>query len=209
MKKELLAKEKVCSYLNEYGDNYIYYLFETLHDIICNYTGVENINCVEKIFECLSTALDKSQEVNRKIVLRKILKLDELIDRQLCENKSKQRNETNCRKVFGQIQEKLNQLSEKTMNKESLQYEFMDYVINEVRDLTMIEAITKKVPHLMNQKDKNGVSLFRNTLKNGMKSTEENDLELIYYYMNVLNLFQKIQSTYDKILTLVTSGWRV
>ena len=70
------------------------------------------------------------------------------------------------------------------MNKErnTKQYSFIEYLVEEAKNIEYLEYAIKNSPALVNVKDKNEVPLFRNLIINYLKCIkEDNESDLLYY----------------------------
>ena len=66
----------------------------------------------------------------------------------------------------------------------------MNYLISEPQNISYIEFTFKKLPHIVNVKDKDGKSLFHTVISTCIDSLSEEDEEKILYFINLISLIQ-------------------
>ena len=70
------------------------------------------------------------------------------------EGKNKFQNIKKIESEFNKVRRELDRLSELNEEKNSKQYDFMEFLINETKNLTYLEYTLSKMPSLVNVKDK-------------------------------------------------------
>ena len=175
-------------------------LFNVVSDELDNVTGEENLDVLINIMKNINAVLLNVDSTNRKMVIRKIHRLYEKIEIIKIDNKKKFVNETRAIKELEKVQNFLEGMETTTKKENSKQFDFIDYLINKIKSLTYIEYTIKKMPYLVNSKDKNDKSLFKKLVSTYIDCVEEENEEDILYYSNLITLVlsQKSFTLLDK-----------
>lgn len=207
-KGPIISEEILCDYADKSADDMINILFKIINDELDSVTGVDSLDKVRELFNCISIVLNNSDDVNRKVVIRKLHKLDEKIDRIKSENKKKFVDIDQAYSELESIREELETVEKQTEKKETNQYDFINYLATTVKNITYLEYTFEKMPNLVNVKDKDDVSLFRNLIGNYIDNVVEANDEEVLYYSNLLSLMMSQKSfnmdTIEKRKTLDT-----
>ena len=170
------------------ADEIIDILFNVVNKELDSVTGVESLDKVRELLKCITMIMNNSDTVNRKIVARRIHKLDEKIDRLKIENKNKFSDLENAYKELDKTREEIEKIADDTEEKETKQFDFMDLLTCHIKDIPYIEYTFKKMPSLVNVKDRKQMSLYQIILLKYLKNIKEKDTEDILYYGNLLSL---------------------
>ena len=165
-------------------------LFKLINDEIDNISEQKTLDRVVEVLKLLELSLANNDNINRKIVSRKIYKLYEKMSRIVEEGKNKFSNLNKIESEFNKVRRQLDKLSELNEEKNSKQYDFMKFLITETKNVAYIEYTFSKMPSLVNVKDKEEVPLFRNLLLSYLQSIASNHEENILYYWNLLTIIQ-------------------
>lgn len=187
-KTTLIPKEQIVEYAQENGDTLINALFNLINEKLNEFNGRGNLEYLEKALDYMELTVAVNQDVNRKILLRKLNKLDEKIHAiklDGCKNADKR-----TIKELENLENGAQQLQKTIEKEEPKNYEFISYLIHEVKNTTYIELAIEKLPSLVNAKDKDKVSLYRNILYRYIESLDANDEENMIYYANILYMLQ-------------------
>ena len=85
-----VSEEEICTFAKKdenSADELIDILFNVINSELDTVTGLESLERVRELFKCVNIVLNTNDNVNRKIVARKINRLDERLDRIKLENK--------------------------------------------------------------------------------------------------------------------------
>ena len=170
------------------ADEIIDILFNVINRELDSVTGVESLDKVKELLNCITMIMNNTDTVNRKIVARRIHKLDEKIDRLKLENKSKFINIENAYKELDKLRNEIEKIADDTEEKETKQYDLMDLLTCHIKDIPYIEYTFKKMPSLVNVKDRKEMPLIQIILLKYLKNIKEKDTEDILYYGNLLSL---------------------
>ena len=151
-------------------------------------TGLENLDAIRELVQSIGIILANYDDINRGVVSRKLRKLDEKIDRLKLENRNKFVDIENAYQELEMLRLELEKLESQTHEKDTKQYDFMNYLTNTVRNITYLEYTFSKMPSLVNVKDKTEVPLIRNMVGKFIDSVKENSEEDILYYNNLISL---------------------
>ena len=186
-----VSEEEICTFAKKdenSADELIDILFNVINSELDTVTGLESLERVRELFKCVNIVLNTNDNVNRKIVARNINRLDERLDRIKLENKDKFKDKTKAYKELELVRSVLEEVDYITTESETKQYEFVDFLIEEDKDVTHLEYAFKKLPGLVNVKDKEEVSLFRNIVRKYIDSIEIEDDEDTLYFSNLISL---------------------
>ncbi len=178
--------ESLLSSCNDNPDNLINIIFKAVNEEIDNINEHKALDRVVEILKYIEIAIGNNDNINRKIVNRKVTKLIEKLSRVLDEKKL-----TNIDKInneFNKVQKELEKIIELCNEKETKQYNFINYLIEGTKDIEYLEFTLKKMPALVNVTDKDQVPLFRNLVKSYLKNLNEDNEENILYYRNLITL---------------------
>ena len=184
-----------CSVLNNNDSNAIInvifklvnYEIDTMDDSKCLDRVVEVLKFIEVI-------VNNYEGVNRKLLNRRINRLDEKLDRILREEKKKFSNLNKIRSEFNKVRRQLDSLDDLNIEKNSKKYDFMKYLINESKNMSYLEYTFMRMPSLVNIKDKDDTPLFRNLIKRYLESIDDFDEGDILYYSSLITLVQQQDS---------------
>ena len=176
------------------GNATINVLFRLVNEEIDSITEQHALDRVVEVLKLMETTLSIDDGVNRKIVSRKLLKLDEKMDRILAEGGKKFSNLNKIASEFNKVRRQLERLSLLNEAKDTRQYDFMKFLIQETKNIAYLEFAFKKMPSLVNVKDKDDIPLFRNLIRNYLNSVLLNDEENILYYESLMALLSSQKS---------------
>lgn len=163
-------------------------LFVLANEEIDDMDDSKALDRVVEVLKLMENILRNGEGVNRKIVSKKILKLYEKLDRNIGEGRRKYKNIRKVQSEFNKVRRELDVLIELNEEKDNKPFEFVSYLMNEVKNLPYLEYTFSKMPALANVKDKDEVSLFRHLIRNYLSSVSESNDEDIYYYNNLIKL---------------------
>ena len=192
-----VSDEALCAHAQKNtkaADEIIDIIFNVINRELDLVTGKESLEKVKELLNCVNMIMSNSDNVNRKIVARRTLKLNEKIDRIQIENKNRFKDiEKACQELEG-VREEVLKVALETEEGETKSYDFMDYLIDSVKDIPSIEVTFKKVPSLVNVKDNKEIPLFENIMIKYINSIEDRKQENISYYHNLLYLIASQRS---------------
>lgn len=126
--------------------------------------------------------------LNRKLIARKIIKLQQKMDRILLEGKNKFVNINKIRSEFNKVNRQLDRMMELNEEKDTKQYDLMSFLIEDIKNIAYLEYTLKKMPSLANVRDKDEVSLFQNIVCSYLHSVEDEEEDNRMYYENLISL---------------------
>ena len=190
-KGQKVSDEALCAHAKKdakSADEIIDILFNVINRELDAVTGVESLDKVRELLKCVNMIMSNSDTVNRKIVARRTLKLTEKIDRIQLENKNKFLNVKKACEELEKTKVEVLKVAVETEEVETKAYDFMNCLIDTVKDIPSIEVTLKKMPSLVNAKDRREIPLFENILIKYISSIESKNIEDAFYYNNLLNL---------------------
>ncbi|MBP5678282.1 MAG: RNB domain-containing ribonuclease [Bacilli bacterium] len=183
------VKEKdFFEYTNGDGNAILNVLFKLVDEEIEKITEKKALDRVVEVLKLAELMIRNNDGVNRKIIARKIVRLDQKMDRILSERNKKFTNPKKIKSEFNKVRRELERLLEINEEKDTKQYDFMKFLITETKNISYLEYTLKKMPALANVRDKNEVPLFRNLLRKYLASLQEPYEEESMYYENLISL---------------------
>lgn len=187
-----LPKHEFANYLEKYGSDILDLLFDYTNKRLDDYYGSSSLNNLEIAFSYIEKTLTNT-EYDRKLITRKINKLDEKINTVEMERKNKFPNmETNINE--------LESLREKLYNLESCttvdinEYQLMRLIINQKIDVARVGRVFKIFPDIVNIKDKHNKTLYQNVIIKYLENVEKLNEENILYYSNIISMMSSQKS---------------
>ncbi len=183
-----VSYDTLCIYADRNSNEVVHILFKVINDELNSVTGVGNLDKIRELVQSIGILLANYDDINRKVVSRKLRKLDEKIDRLKLENKRKFIDLENAYQELEKVRIELEKIEEQAQEKDTRQYDFMNYLTTTVRNITYLEYTFSKMPSLVNIKDKEEVPLIRNIIEKYIESVKEDREEDILYYNNLISL---------------------
>ncbi len=197
-------EKKLTSYVENHGprptDNYILKeankdnevvdaLFHIINKELEKITGEESLEKVRQLIRYIQIIFENCDNIDRRYIKRKLTRLDEKIDRIKLENRKKFVNINNAYKELKTTQDIIDKIEDKVDKEEQKPYEFVSYLIEEIKDINYIDSIFEKMPSLINVKDINGDTLFHTVMEKYKNSILQNQQDKIAYYKSIISLF--------------------
>ena len=192
-----MANSELYNNIDDYGTN-IEEVIDTIIEILNNelpieYKTTNNLEKLDYLFEELKSNIIKADELNKKIVRKKLDKLSFRIDRIITERKrymlEVEYEVSKLESFIDKIDDTINELE----NKENKKVELLKLLIDE-QQMEHLEYTFNKFPGFVNLKNKDEVSLFRNIINRYLESALVLDEESIMFYSNLIVLLQNQKS---------------
>ena len=183
-----------CVYCENNADAAINVLFKLANEEIDTMTDSKTLDRVVEVLKYVELIIGNCDDANRKIVNRKIVKLTEKITRIQIEKYKKFSNMNKIISEFNKVKRELEVLLDLCEKKDTKQYNFMQYLIEESKNIEYLEYTIKKMPALVNVKDKDEIPLFRNLVKSYLESVIDYNEENVLYYGNLITLIMSQKS---------------
>ena len=181
-------KEVLLSFAHKNSNDLINILFNVINKELDSVNGSFSLDRVRSLLEDIHLILETEESVNRKIVTRRLHKLDEKLDRIQVERKQYFTDPKKTIKELEKIRTDVEKTEIQSQEKETKQYDFISYLVDTIRNITYIEYTFNKMPSIVNSKDREDKSLFENCLTHYLQSIKEEKKEDILYYGNLLSL---------------------
>ena len=189
-----VSVQEISIYATKHGDDLIDTLFMILNKELDSYTGDHSLEKLTEAFNYMNVILANAEELNRKYLLKRLNKLSTKLDRIEEERKGVFKNPEKVHDEFFKLHERIDELREAADKEDSKQFDFMSYLIKESQNIAYVEFTLKKLPHLVNIKDKNGKSLYATAITECLDTLGEEDEEKTLYLINLISLLQSQQS---------------
>lgn len=184
----MVPADVVCEYAERNPNSTINILFKVISKELDSITGRESLDRVRELLKNVHVIMINIDGVNRKIIYRKLQKLDEKIDRIKSERRQKIVDAKRANQELESLRREIEILSRQNEESETKQYQFLDYLASEMKNITYLEYTFNKMPTLINARDKDGVSFFLNTVEDYVLSLKDGSEEDILYYDNLISL---------------------
>ena len=163
-------------------------IFKYIDDTIDAYTGIASISNLNIAFSYLKE-IQINLNYDRDLFTRKLVKLEERIDRVKDENKAKFVNQRYALKELEKIKDNIPVmmgLLEEDVN----EYVIIKHIINKKVFMTSLNQAFSKSPDLVNVRSKDDISLYQNVLRKCIDSILELNEDDILYYTTVKSIIQ-------------------
>ena len=176
-------------YSNGNGDACINVLFKLTDEEINSLTDSKKLDRVVDILKYGEIVLRNEEGLNRKSIARKIFRLQQKIDRVIFERKRRFKNVSKVKTELNKVDKELERLLQINEAKDTRQYDFIEFLIDETKNINYLEYTFKKMPSMANVRSKNEVPIFQHVIDKYLRSIEEKSEEDIPYYDNLISLF--------------------
>lgn len=183
-----------CEYSSNNPNAMVNVLFKLINEELDEMDDSKSMDKVIEILHLLEASLNNNDQLNRKIVARKLSKLSEKLTRIIAEGKLKFKDLNRIEKEFEKVQIEIDKLQDLNEKKDSKQYDLIKFIINETRNISYLEYTLMKMPSLANVKDKEEVPLFRNLITSYLNSILTYNEEDILYYENLITIITSQKS---------------
>lgn len=182
----------LCSSATEEPKELINIHFKLIAQELDTLSKTKSIDKALVLLENLNVMIANCDSLNRDLIKRGILKLNERIDRITIEDKRKLIKTVNnygqLAKKLQQIKASLDSVEELTEGSESKPYDFIKFLIDIIRDTGYVEYTFEKMPNLVNVCDKDQKSVFRFVMNRCIENIRNYDEESLCYYRNIVSL---------------------
>ena len=182
-------------------DDYNIDIEKTIHTYIdilndelpIEYKTKNNLEKLDCIFEELKNNIIKSDELNKKLIEKKLNKLSFKIERIIAERKKYMLDLYYEIPKLESFIDKIDSILYEIENKENKKVELLRMLIDE-QQMEHLEYTFNKFPGFVNLKNKDEVSLFRNIVNRYLESALILDEESIMFYSNLIVFLQNQKS---------------
>ncbi|MBR1936989.1 MAG: RNB domain-containing ribonuclease [Bacilli bacterium] len=182
----LVKDQELLSYKNV--NELVDILFSVINKELDTTLGEKSLNKIRILLDKVVLLLSNSDQVDRKIVSRKLNKIDSKMNTILIEKKEKFKNKSKIQKEFKKTSSRIIDIEKILEEKDTKPYDLIMYLVEEVKDTTYIEYSFLKMPSLINVKDKDDNTLYYNIIKKYINSLVIDNYEDSLYYNNILSL---------------------
>lgn len=184
-----VSVQEISIYATKHGDDLIDTLFSILNKELDSYTGDKSLDKLTEVFNYMNVILANAEELNRRYLIKRLNKLATKLERIESERKNVFKNPDKVHEEFIKLLDRIEELRESATKEDSKQFDFMSYLITESQNIAYVEFTLKRLPHLVNIKDKNGKSLYATAITECLETLGE-DEEKTLYLINLISLLQ-------------------
>ena len=163
-------------------------IFKYMDNKIDDYTGIASISNLNIAFSYLKE-IQTNLNYDRDLFTRRLVRLEERIDRVKLEKEDKFINQKYAIKQLEKIKTNIEEL-EHFLNEDINEYIIVDHIINKKVYMTALNQALKKSPDLVNIRNKNGISLYQNILRKCIDSIKDLNEDDILYFQTVKSIIQ-------------------
>ena len=185
--RKLTSKELI-QLAKEDPEELVEAIFQTINEELDKITDGKSLEPIREVLTYI-TVLVGTKDMDRDFIMKKLYKLDVKIDRIKLEKEKRLRNPKKVYKELEEFRKDLEEVEKQVEEKETKQYEFIEYLLEEVKNPTYLEFTLERFPCFLSIRDKDGISLFHHTILKYLKSIEKQDWNNSSYYHNILSLF--------------------
>ncbi|MBQ6135559.1 MAG: RNB domain-containing ribonuclease [Bacilli bacterium] len=183
-----LTSKELIQLAKEDPDELVDAIFQVINEELDKITDGKSLVPIREVLTYI-TVLVGTKDMDRDLIMRKLYKLDIKIDRIQLEKEKKLKNPQKVHKELEELKKDLEEVEKQVEEQETKQYEFIQYLLDEVKNPTYLEFTLERFPYFLSIKDKEGTSLFQHIISKYLKSIEKQDWNNSSYYHNVLSLF--------------------
>ena len=169
-------------------DDMVKILFNILDKELDNLT-LNSVHNMHSIIEYLIYILKECDDASKSYITYKLKKIYEKIDRVLIEKKNNLSDFEKDSNDLKSVQEKIEFYNDEISNITTKHYNFINFLIEEIKNLEYIEIAISKVPSLVNTKDEDGKPIINSFLMRYFDNVLEEDEYNKLYYENIISLF--------------------
>ena len=182
--------QEVSIYAHDNGDDLVDTLFKILNNVLNDYMGETSLQKLHEVFIYLNVIIANAEKLDRVHLSRRLYKLSNKIETIRYERRNVFLNPEKTNEELDALQTEIEQVIEANDKKDNKQFDFMNYLISEPQNITYVEYTFKKIPHIVNIKDKDGKCLYHHVVSTFLETLEEENEEKTLYLMNLLSLIQ-------------------
>ncbi len=185
--EERIIDTDFLDYIKENSYDFINILFDVFYEEM-EEKKTKNFFFYDNFLYYINLTKRLNLDVDRKYLIDKIMETINYLENKKCQNEGQTKAERKDFKRLVFVGNGLNKINNELKQREITAYQFINYLIEETRNLTYLGITFKEMPSLLKTQDEEKVSLFQNIVRRYLASIEEEDQEKILYYQNVLAL---------------------
>lgn len=162
-------------------------LFNILDKELENFT-LNSVHNMHSIIEYIIYILKECDDVNKSYITYKLKKIYAKIDCILIEKKNSLSDYEKSSNELVSVQEKIEFYYDEVYKITTKHYNFINFLIEEIKNLEYIEIAISKVPSLVNTKDEDGKPIINSFLMRYFDNVLEEDEYNKLYYENIISL---------------------
>ncbi len=162
-------------------------LFNILDKELENFT-LNSVHNMHSIIEYIIYILKECDDASKSYITYKLKKIYAKIDRVLIEKKNSLSDYEKSYNELVSVQEKIEFYYDEVYKITTKHYNFINFLIEEIKNLEYIEIAISKVPSLVNTKDEDGKPIINSFLMKYFDNVLEEDEYNKLYYENIISL---------------------
>lgn len=178
----------LCDNKSKTSNELINILVQLINEDLDKFTGDSSLEKSIDLLNSIIVIVENCDDINRKIVTRKLHKLSEKISRIKEEKRNTLENYKKACKKLDVVSQNIENIQELIINIEPKKFDFLKYLITGTKNTEYLEYTLNRMPALVNAKDKYGDSLLLKVIQKYLEFVLDNEEDQIFYYSNVISL---------------------
>ena len=205
-KRDRLGNAEISFFAKDDCNVFVSTLFHCLQELIEEYPKTNDLYDVEFFFDYIRYVRESYDEFDETNFKKKITKIEKRIDYIISE---KVKNKKKSIKELNAFKEELEEFKSYITNKDNLETDFINYLLETPRNIKYIDMVFEKMPDVMKIKDEKGSSLYSNIVDSYFRAIDTENIDELSYYKNLLLLmnakkeFKILEKDKKRILTQI------
>lgn len=178
----------LCENKSKTSNELINILAKLVSEDLDKFTGENSLDKSIDLLKSMTVIIENCDDINRKIVTRKLHKLYEKIGRITEEKKKTLVNFEEASIELDTLKQNIESVQDSIQNMEPKKYDFLRYLITGTQNTDYLEYSFTRMPELVNAKDKYGDHILVKVTQKYLGFILANDEKQIFHYSNIISL---------------------
>lgn len=178
----------LCENKSKTSNELINILAKLVSEDLDKFTGENSLDKSIDLLKSMTVIIENCDDINRKIVTRKLHKLYEKIGRITEEKKKTLVNFEEASIELDTLKQNIESVQDSIQNMEPKKYDFLRYLITGTQNTDYLEYSFTRMPELVNAKDKYGNHILVKVTQKYLGFILANDEKQIFHYSNIISL---------------------
>lgn len=178
----------LCENKSKTSNELINILAKLVSEDLDKFTGENSLDKSIDLLKSMTVIIENCDDINRKIVTRKLHKLYEKIGRITEEKKKTLVNLEEASIELDTLKQNIESVQDSIQNMEPKKYDFLRYLITGTQNTDYLEYSFTRMPELVNAKDKYGDHILVKVTQKYLGFILANDEKQIFHYSNIISL---------------------
>lgn len=178
----------LCENKSKTSNELINILAKLVSEDLDKFTGENSLDKSIDLLKSMTVIIENCDDINRKIVTRKLHKLYEKIERITEQKKKTLVNLEEASIELDTLKQNIESVQDSIQNMEPKKYDFLRYLITGTQNTDYLEYSFTRMPELVNAKDKYGDHILVKVTQKYLGFILANDEKQIFHYSNIISL---------------------